>query len=276
MTDEKPEVVPFAYAYRYHNQLGDGTVIRFESGPWNGQEPIEAIPLYTRTPETVDQPSDESRALWPNIIAPPMYENPAQGWKDPELPDFTRVWAVARKCGYSVGIHGSLKRDVDLIAAPWIADHGSAKHLVTSICEELNAAQIGEPENKPCGRTAYTLQIRGYFKPIDLSIMPALTAQKPAAAENERLADYDRLAESLGLTVEDALRRVARIERQIARGEKPAAAVDLEAAKWAVAQHCARQAEKMGLDIRQGFELGLQAIDYLSAQGMLTQPKGRE
>jgi hypothetical protein len=57
--------MPFAYAYRYQNQLGDGTVIRFESGPWNGQEPIEAIPLYTRT----TQPSDESSLLFIKRLA---------------------------------------------------------------------------------------------------------------------------------------------------------------------------------------------------------------
>lgn len=56
---------------------------------------------------------------WPQFIAPPKYENPCEGWEDPKLPDFRLIWEVARGCGYAIGLHGSMKRDVDLIAVPW-------------------------------------------------------------------------------------------------------------------------------------------------------------
>lgn len=56
---------------------------------------------------------------WPNIVAPAQYEHPDPGWQDPKVPDLRTIWRLAREVGYAVGLHGSLRRDVDLIAAPW-------------------------------------------------------------------------------------------------------------------------------------------------------------
>jgi hypothetical protein len=40
---------------------------------------------------------------------------------------------VARKLGYALGVHGTLKRDIDLIACPWTSSAVSAKVLVRAI-----------------------------------------------------------------------------------------------------------------------------------------------
>lgn len=109
---------------------------------------------------------------WPNVIAPPQYENPAPGWVDPRVPDLTLIWKLAREVGYAVGVHGSLKRDCDLIAAPWTSEAVGNAELVEHLCAGLNARIVGGPEYKPHGRVAVNLQIDGYFKPLDLSIMP--------------------------------------------------------------------------------------------------------
>ena len=111
-------------------------------------------------------------ATWPNLVAPAKYENPAPGWEDPKLPDMQLIWKLAREVGYAVGIHGSLKRDFDLIAAPWTDEAVGNADLVAHLCAGLNAVRIGGPEHKPLGRVAVTLQVDGYIKPIDLSIMP--------------------------------------------------------------------------------------------------------
>jgi len=108
--------------------------------------------------------------VWPNIVAPAQYENPHPDWVDPALPDFQLIWKLAREMGYAVGIHGSLKRDVDLIAVPWVAEAVSHTELVIHLCRGLNAITIGPPERKPHGRITVTLQIDGYVKHIDLSI----------------------------------------------------------------------------------------------------------
>lgn len=109
---------------------------------------------------------------WPQFAAPPKYVDPAPGWEDPALPDFTAIWRAARPLGYAVGLHGSMRRDCDLIAAPWTDDAQPAAALIAGLCEALNARQVGEIEQKPQGRVAVSLQVDGYVKLIDLSIFP--------------------------------------------------------------------------------------------------------
>ena len=48
-----------------------------------------------------------------------MFKDPESGWEDPALPDINRIRKLAREVGYAVCVHGSLKRDFDLIAVPW-------------------------------------------------------------------------------------------------------------------------------------------------------------
>ena len=110
--------------------------------------------------------------VWPDFEAPPQYKDAAPGWEDPALPNFRLIWEVARKLGYSIGLHGSMRRDCDLIAAPWAATAGSDEYLVEALCTCLDARVIGGPEDKPHGRRAWSLQIDGWVKTIDLSVMP--------------------------------------------------------------------------------------------------------
>ena len=112
--------------------------------------------------------------MWPKLEAPPMYKNPAPGWHDPKLPDIQLIWKLAREVGYAVGVHGSLMRDFDLIAAPWTEEAVGQAGLVTHLCNGLNAIRLGSFEIKPFGRVAVTLQINGFYKHIDLSIMPTI------------------------------------------------------------------------------------------------------
>jgi hypothetical protein len=119
-------------------------------------------------------PADVERTgVWPDFIAPPKHENPHPSWTDPRLPDFRLIWKVARECGYSIGLHGSMKRDCDLIAVPWVDDAKPAAALIEALCAALNARQLGSIAQKPLGRIAVTLQVDGWVKPIDLSVFPA-------------------------------------------------------------------------------------------------------
>lgn len=97
---------------------------------------------------------------------------------------------AAHACGYAIGVHGSMARDFDLIAAPWADEAGEAELLVTTIVSELRKF-FGDDgvywlarehwTAKPHGRLALTIffQARhcvetpaGAFPVIDLSIMP--------------------------------------------------------------------------------------------------------
>ena len=109
--------------------------------------------------------------MWPNIIAPPKYDNPHPGWEDPELPDFALIKELARDIGYAVGLHGSMKRDVDLIAVPWTEDAAPADALIAHLANILKANVLGHSV-KPHGRVAWSLQIDGWVKVIDISVCP--------------------------------------------------------------------------------------------------------
>lgn len=129
-----------------------------------------------------------SRA-WPDFMAPPQYVDPAPGWTDPALPDFRAIWSAARQVGYAVGLHGSMKRDCDLIAVPWIADPKSPEELIDAICDALKAREVGPREPKPDGRLAVNIQVDGWVKLIDLSIVlpaSALSAARQQGVLEER------------------------------------------------------------------------------------------
>ena len=94
---------------------------------------------------------------------------------------------VARFNGYAVAVHGSLKRDIDLIAVPWTDQAIPPDELMQAIKGAIsgvlgNCITIGEPGIKPHGRTAYTLVHPGFAGEIDLSVVPpAPSHQEPTS-----------------------------------------------------------------------------------------------
>lgn len=95
----------------------------------------------------------------------------AAGWDWPRLPPVDRIRALAREVGYAIGEHGSRQKDLDLIAAPWTASAVDPHNLVTHIARGIGATLL-HLEKKPLGRVAFTLQMDGWYKDIDLSVMP--------------------------------------------------------------------------------------------------------
>lgn len=97
---------------------------------------------------------------------------------------------AARGAGYAIGVHGSLERDLDIIAAPWTDEPAEPKTLVVSIVEALRK-HVGDDgvywkaeehwTARPHGRVSLTIVFQcrhlvetpnGAFPFIDLSIMP--------------------------------------------------------------------------------------------------------
>lgn len=87
-----------------------------------------------------------------------------------------RIAAIARQFGYAIAVHGSLQRDLDLVAVPWSEAATDAEELVKAICETAGAFIIPgqDATPKPHGRVAYILQM-GAGLYIDLSVMPRTT-----------------------------------------------------------------------------------------------------
>lgn len=94
--------------------------------------------------------------------------------------------ARARELGYAIGVHGSLNRDIDLIACPWSDDAVSERELAEElhrVVEQIYGQSprgwhlqgyeytlAGAPCSKPHGRLGWIFYADG--TPIDLSVMP--------------------------------------------------------------------------------------------------------
>jgi len=79
---------------------------------------------------------------------------------------------LAKAVGYAIGVHGTLERDLDLIAAPWTEDAVDYQTLITHLANGLNAV-IVDVEAKPLGRYAASIKMEGWYKLIDLSVCPS-------------------------------------------------------------------------------------------------------
>lgn len=109
---------------------------------------------------------------------------------------------VARAHGYALAIHGTLQRDLDLLAVPWMEEAAAVERLVDAIREHLGALGYAEllefqglpadqaaaiaagaknPDTsvKPHGRRAWSLYL-AHGSYIDLSVFPP--SSHPCAA----------------------------------------------------------------------------------------------
>ena len=124
-----------------------------------------------------------------------------EGQPGTRSPAYTLVYAsclpqlkeVAREHGYALAVHGSMKRDLDLVAIPWVENASSAVELAEAIRDAVNG-QFREvvgarsPEWKPHGRLAWSIYMRpeGGSPYIDLSVMPRRRAGEHYDNEDPR------------------------------------------------------------------------------------------
>lgn len=108
-----------------------------------------------------------------------MSETPEKVEKPPRRMPAYYAWIywwlvpVARDHGYALALHGSLERDLDVIAIPWAEQAASPEELANAFASFVPGWSRTESVPKPHGRTAYTI-ILGGGAAVDLSIMPRL------------------------------------------------------------------------------------------------------
>lgn len=114
----------------------------------------------------------------------------AFAWMVPHLTE------VARDHGYALGLHGSMARDLDLIACPWTEAAAPAEVLVEAIRDAVGGTIRNDPPTKgnkyvldtrnpgekPHGRLAWSIRFSGHRFYIDLSVMPRIV--EPRAEES--------------------------------------------------------------------------------------------
>ena len=114
---------------------------------------------------------------------------------------FEPLKEIALKYGYNLVLHGSLKRDMDLIAVPWAEEVGDINEMLKEFCDytggkmhrfdRMADGSFNEFTQKPHGRRAYVIDIYrgGYFEGdcfkkltycedpqtyIDISVIPTI------------------------------------------------------------------------------------------------------
>lgn len=97
------------------------------------------------------------------------------------LRHIANIRKVARSFGYAICTHGSLSRDIDLVAVPWVENVEPPKRLAEAICNLVSGhfsqalkpgySEEGCPGRKPHGRLCWCINVGNgvYF---DLSVIP--------------------------------------------------------------------------------------------------------
>lgn len=92
---------------------------------------------------------------------------------------------IARANGYALAVHGSLARDMDLIAVPWIDSPSSPEAVIAAIESCYGIRRIGYLTYAPHGRMVQTIGIQFGECFIDLSFMPSSGLNFNAGTESD-------------------------------------------------------------------------------------------
>jgi hypothetical protein len=112
---------------------------------------------------------------------------------------FQRLMEIARAKGYNLLISGSMNRDLDLVAVPWVDDPKPEMELIKAFDLYLRGAFMDNPEYYmykvlPGGRNAYVINLNrsrgdGGVDPqyyIDISITPLPVRQSTGQVYSKR------------------------------------------------------------------------------------------
>ena len=125
----------------------------------------------------------------------------------PPSPPLAPLIARAYLHGYALAVHGSLHRDLDLIAVAWTDDADSPEYLVDMLCQWEGLQKRGDWERRPHGRQGIILGKEGWYKPIDLSVIPPRLETVVQAVIAEEITE-SRGREITGLTFTEFRRHI--------------------------------------------------------------------
>jgi hypothetical protein len=81
---------------------------------------------------------------------------------------------IGHDLGYAIAVHGSLKRDIDLVAIPWTQGAAKKETLLKAICDDLSGVPSEDGWRKRAhGRWVHIVRIPRHDPDtyLDLSIM---------------------------------------------------------------------------------------------------------
>ena len=111
---------------------------------------------------------------------------------------YPMLHSIAKRHGYALCVHGSLHRDFDMVAIPWIEEASEPVKLIRAIRKATGTVTHNfegdkhfpecAPSTKPHGRIAYSLHVTNsglYGGYLDISVMaPNTDSLKQKEIEN--------------------------------------------------------------------------------------------
>ena len=98
---------------------------------------------------------------------------------DPDYSAFiVKARIAAKDCGYALAIHGTMMRDLDLIAVPWVKDCRTPTALIEQVKYRTECETNGHPvHEKEHGRQTVVFMLNKHFSDaryVDFSIISPL------------------------------------------------------------------------------------------------------
>ena len=192
MTDTKLREALQGLLSRYVRLVESG-----DAGNWDAEAEPEVIAAREALAAPAAEPEQSTRLRGgvPQIDYTPGTWYEAKDRDDLQAFFLSRLPVIreaAREHGYAIGLHGSLRRDMDLIAVPWrdgASDKDVLAHAIAMAACGITRDGPYQWEQKPLGRVAASLSCcwpRWFNEAgaghIDLSVMGPLTAAPQAPA----------------------------------------------------------------------------------------------
>lgn len=86
---------------------------------------------------------------------------------------YPKLAELFREYGYALAVHGSVGRDFDLIAAPWVEDAAEPSAVMAEVWKRFAMFQReSEPQQRAHGRVTYLCHLSFAECYLDISFMP--------------------------------------------------------------------------------------------------------
>lgn len=107
---------------------------------------------------------------------------------------YPQLAEIARSHGYALAAHGTMARDFDLVAIPWVDEPSPPQAVVDEMVRVFALKQVGAPVLRQHGRLIFTMTVLFGECFLDLSFMPVLNKDNVAQIEaytNEKAKAQD-------------------------------------------------------------------------------------
>lgn len=105
--------------------------------------------------------------------------------RNDRVPGFTYAWMIpyltriGRRHGYAIAVHGSMSRDLDIVAVPWVEGASPPEELIEEIAR-LTDGRIVEANagsERPHGRRSWNIVFDGAWHFLDISVTPVVAPE---------------------------------------------------------------------------------------------------